>query len=320
MWPFRKRGAAGPRIDETHGDPAARALVEAVTIGDWRLVRDIFEPVADSDDRAALMRLAGRVEGVPGWIGEWRAAEPSSTLPLLFLGCHSASSAWELFEVVPTAAELGKQERKREFRRRLLLAENALDDVVARDADDVTARTWLVMTGRGRGVDVVEARLRFNEVVKRHPGHVLAHEEMLQYLCPTWFGDSEQLFAFAREAAASASPGSLVHTVVALAHLEHCVSLRDPKPMETAEVRAELLAAAENSVLHPSFTPRFGWQSRGNAFAMAFAWAELHDAAARVFDLLGDQPTESPWYYRNERDPAGVFAHNRQRTYSKRSS
>lgn len=34
-------------------------------------------------------------------------------------------------------------------------------------------------------------------MVKRHPFHRIAHEQMLQYLCRKWFGSHEEMFAFA---------------------------------------------------------------------------------------------------------------------------
>jgi hypothetical protein len=318
MWPFRKKKPAGLIIDETHRDPAARALRDALKARDWKSARDVFEPVADPDDRTYLMSIAAGVDGVQEWVGEWQAAEPGSTLPLLFKGCHGVFWAWEARG--SAGSEHTKEEQFREFWRRLRIAENALDDVVARDPDDVTARAWLVTSARGRQVDATEARLRFDEVVKRHPGHVVAHEQMLQYLCAKWFGSEEQMFEFARSATAAAPPASLVPNILAAAHLEKYLSVNSAEHMETDAVRAELLAAAEKSVLHPSFRPRFGWQSRGNTFAMALAWADLHDAAARVFDLLGDQPTEWPWQYRNGGDPVSVFTDYRDISYANRSA
>ncbi|MEG3634848.1 hypothetical protein [Micromonospora palythoicola] len=75
---------------------------------------------------------------------------------------------------------------------------------VQREPDDTTARTFLVVSARGREVHPAEARRRFDEVVTRHPGHRLAHEHMLQYLCRKWSGSHEQMFEFAREAFAKA--------------------------------------------------------------------------------------------------------------------
>jgi hypothetical protein len=195
-----------------------------------------------------------------------------------------------------------------------------MEDVVARDPDDVTARTWIVTSSRGRQVDPVEGRLRFDEVVKRHPGHVVAHEQRLQYVCQKWFGSNDEMYAFAREATAAAQPGSLVPNIIAAAHLEIYVATNSADHMENDEVRAELRAAADKSIFHPSFRPHFGWQPRGNTFAMAFAWADMHEEAARVFDMLGDQVTEWPWYYRDGADPAGVFVAQREVAYDARGT
>src|SRR5690349_6430868 len=134
MWPFKKREPAGLRIDETHGDPRAQALIAALSARDWRTARDIFAPVADPDERASLMTVAAGVDGLQDWIGEWLAAEPGSTLPLLFKGCHGVFWAWQARGGGST--EQTRDDQFREFWRRLRIAENALDDVVARDPDD----------------------------------------------------------------------------------------------------------------------------------------------------------------------------------------
>jgi hypothetical protein len=54
-----------------------------------------FLTAADPDDQAFLMEVAADAEGVQDWIGEWIAAEPDATLPVLLRGCHGVSWAWE---------------------------------------------------------------------------------------------------------------------------------------------------------------------------------------------------------------------------------
>ncbi|MGY0002291.1 DUF4034 domain-containing protein [Micromonospora sp. I033] len=315
MWPFRKRRQpAGLVVDPAHGDPQARALVDALAAGDWRTARDILTATNDPDSRAFLIEAAGTVGGVQDWIGEWVDAEPQSTLPVLVRGCHAVHWAWEARG--GKRAEYTSQDQFREFRRRLRLAENLLDEVVARDPDDLTARTWLVTSARGRQVGRDEARLRFDEVVKRHPGHVVAHEQRLQYLCPKWFGSDEQMFSFAREATAAAPEGSLLPELLAVAHVEKWLDLpveESDAYMQSAEVRADLLAAAEKSIFHPAFRPAFGWVPRASVFALGLELAHEFDAAARVFEMLGDHVSEWPWNYVD--DPVTAFTRSREWVY-----
>lgn len=318
MWPFRKRPGPGRLvIDPAAGDPRARALMEALAVRDWRTARDIFAAATDPDTHAYLMEAAADVTGVQEWIGEWIAAEPGSTLPVLLRGCHGVSWAWEARGAA--GAEHTRAEQFREFHRRLRTAENSLDEVVARDPDDVTAWTWLVTSSRGRQVDQAEAAARFAEVVKRHPAHVVAHEQRLQYLCAKWFGSHERMFAFAREATAAAPPGSLVPEVLAVAHLEMWLSLprgEDDQYMRSAPVRADLLSAVERSLFHPAFVPDVGWVTRANSFAMGLEKAGEFAAAARVFDLIGDRVTDWPWSYCG--NAVKAFTAGRNRAYANR--
>ncbi|SCF05447.1 hypothetical protein GA0074695_3147 [Micromonospora viridifaciens] len=312
MWLFKKRRQPGGLVvDPAHGDPQARALIDALAAGDWRTARDILVATTDPDSRAFLMEAVGTVDGVQDWIGEWVDAEPQSTLPVLVRGCHAVYWAWAARG--GKRAEHTSQDQVREFRRRLRLAENLLDEVVARDPDDVTAWTWLVTSARGRQVGGDEARARFDEVVKRHPGHVVAHEHLLQFLCPKWFGSEEQMFALAREATAAAPDGSLLPELLAVAHIEKWLETPAEESdayMQSDEVRADLLAAAEKSIFHPAFRPVFGWVPRASVFALGFELAHEFDAAARVFDLLGDQVSRWPWSYVG--DPVTAFTRSRE--------
>ena len=318
MWPFKKRRQpVGLVVDPAYGDPQARALVDAFGARDWRTARDIFVATPDPDSRAFLMEAAGTVDGVQDWIGEWVDAEPDSTLPVLVRGCHAVYWAWEARGA--KRAEQTSQDQFREFARRLRIAENSLDEVVDRDPDDVTAWTWLVTSARGRQVSPDEARARFDEVLKRHPAHLVAHEQRLQYLCPKWFGSEEQMFAFAREATAAAPDGSLMPELLAVAHVEKWLRVpveESDAYMQSEQVGADLLAAAEKSIFHPSFRPGLGWVPRVSVFALAFELAQEFDAAARVFELLGDQVSEWPWSYVG--DPVTAFTRSRDWVYENR--
>ncbi|SNS65837.1 protein of unknown function [Asanoa hainanensis] len=319
MWPFKKRQqAVGLVIDSAQGDPRARALIDALDGRDWQTTRDLFAAAEEPDARAYLMEIAAKVDGVQDWIGQWVDAEPESTLPLLVQGCHAVNWAWEARGA--QRAKYTKDEQFREFFRRLVVAENLLDEVIDRDPDDVTARTWLVMASRGRQVPPDEAQARFDAVVKRHPGHVVAHEHRLQYLCAKWFGSDDEMFAFAREATAQAPDGSLLPELVAIAHIEKWMSLpggEDDAYMAGPEVGKEIVAAADRSVLHPAFTPSFGWVPRANALAMGLRMSGELETAARVFDLIGDQVGGWTWTYFG--DPVKAFIEARTAAYASRA-
>jgi hypothetical protein len=311
MWPF------SPAIDPAQGDPRARALITALKSADRGTVREIFTAATDPDDRAFLMSVLDDTPGVQDWIRGWIADEPDSTLPVLIRGCHAVAWAWEA-----RGARLARFTSKNsfhEFFRRLRIAEDCLDEVTERDPDEVLAWTWLTTSARGRQVPPEQAAARFREVTKRAPFLLLAHEQRLQYLCRKWFGSHQEMFAFAREATASAPAGHPLPAVLASAHIEYWLDLpgsQDAEYMLAPTVRADLIAAAEKSVLHPGFVKVPGWASRANTLAMALHMGREWTYAARVFDVIGDHVTEWPWFYRTlVGGPARKFAQARRDAY-----
>ncbi|GAA1638068.1 tetratricopeptide repeat protein [Actinoplanes couchii] len=322
MWPFSRKNQEPPKpdivIDPAYGDPTARTLIDAMTRQDWRTARDVFDEARDPDVRAFLMEAACAVDGVQDWIKEWTAAEPDSTLPVLVRGCHAVSWAWEARGA--QRAQYTSGEQFREFARRLKLAENLLDEVVARDPDDVTAWTWLVVSARGRQVGREEAQARFGEVVKRHPLHVVAHEQYLQFLCAKWSGSHDLMFDFARKATAAAPNGSWLPELIAVAHLEKWLSLpsgEDAAWIKQPEVREEIVAAASKSYLHPDFRTGPGWVPRVATFALTCEFVEAFEAAGHAHDLLGDLASEWPWQY-CDNDPVAAFVRGREYVHENR--
>jgi len=319
----RKRAEPAPArpalvIDESRGDPAAAQLMTWLAQRNWPAVRDSLSTVSDPDDRAFYVSICAEADGVQEWIGEWIAAEPHSTLPLLVRGAHAVYWAWEARG--GARASQTREEQFREFFKRLKLAENCLDEVVDRDPDDTTAWTFLVTSARGRQVDRAEVQRRFDEVVRRHPYHRIAHEQMLQYLCRKWFGSDEEMYAFARAAAAKAPAGSPLGKLVAVAHVEKWLDLpggEDVTYMTQPEVRAELRAAADQSVRHPYFQRRPGWPVVHNVFAFAFVCAGEWALAAEQFDVIGDRVTEWPWQYFRA-DAVSAFTELRADAYRNR--
>lgn len=296
MWPFRSGGRL--RVDPAMGDETARSLRAALEGRDWGAARDLLTPVTDPDDHAFYISVAADVPGVQEWIGEWIDAEPRSTLPVLVRGAHAVHWAWEA-RGARSASRTG-EERFQEFWRRLKIAENCLDEVAERDPDDTTARAFLVKSARGRQVSRDEGQRRFDDVVARHPGHLLAHEQMLQHRCAKWSGSHEQMFDFARGAVAKMPAGSPLGVLIPAAHLEMWLALRsgqDDEYLRGAEVVAELNAAADQSVRHPDYRRRPGWPVAHNYFALLFARAGDHRSAAEQFEVIGDLVTERPWYY-----------------------
>ncbi|WP_406079793.1 DUF4034 domain-containing protein [Micromonospora sp. NBC_00858] len=318
MWPFTKR-SKDPVLDPTFGDPHRKALIRALEKRNWKFARELLTMAADPDEMAFLMEAVGRVDGIQDWIGDWIDAEPESTLPVLVAGCHAVYWAWDARG--GKRAKYTTADQFKGFHERLHYAETLLQRVLTREPDNVTARAWLVTSARGLGIGAVEARQRFEAVTRLHPGHVVAHEQRLQYLCAKWSGSHEEMFDFARGAATAAGPNSLLHELVAVAHVEKWDASEREEGNEyivSDEVRAELLAAADNSIFHPDYIPAGpGWAPRVAVFAMAFELADEFDAAWHAFALLDGLVTEWPWQILG--DPVEKFTASRDYVTANRS-
>ncbi|WP_051760117.1 hypothetical protein [Herbidospora cretacea] len=300
-------------VDVCMGDPDANLLRKALGARDRRTARDLLTAHTDPDVRTFYYKICATVDGVQDWIDEWIAAEPHSLVPLLVKGVHGVSWAWDARGSAPASDTSSAQFRR--FAERLKIAEDCLDEVVDRDPDEVVAWASLVTSARGRSVGYEETWRRFDNVLRIHPFHVEAYQQMLQAMCAKWMGSDEEMFTFAREAAAQAPEGSPIGMLIPSAHLEYRMSENLVEYFTRADVVAELHAAADRSVRHPAFFRCQGWPQAPNMFALAFCLAGQYAAAADQFDMIGDLGTKWPWELFG--DPGRRFHDFRTEAYRK---
>lgn len=311
---FKRDRAPRLVLDPLLGDPTAKALDAAAGAGDWRTVAGVLSGVGDPDVRAFQVNVLADRDGPQPWIGEWVAAEPDSAVPYLVKGAHAIRWAWQARG--NGAADTVSQQQFKVFLRRLRIAEDSLDEAVARDPDDPTAWSELIQTAIGRRLGLPEAQRRFGEVVARCRWHRAAHGRMLQQKCAKWGGSDELALEFARATVAQMPDGCALGSMIATAHFEAAVRSEEKarRYLARPEVLAEVHAAADRSVRHPAFRRIPGHQGTEGWFALVFHLGGDHAAAAQRFDVIGDLPTESPWYY--FRDAAGTYARYRRETYA----
>ncbi|WP_066369783.1 hypothetical protein [Herbidospora mongoliensis] len=283
-----------PVFDPALGEPITAQVTAALDRRDWPAARGLLAG-ADPGVRAFTLRVAASRPGLLDSIGRHDDAAA-----LLLRGAHEVITAWRARPAEGQAA----------FAARLKAAEVHLSRAVEADVDDPHAWTWLVNTATGRGLDRSEARRRFDEAVKRDPGHHDAHVALLRNLSATWGGSHRGMFAFARETALTARPGTCLPALIPTAHLEHLWS-GDADTLRTAEVVAELRAAALTSVLHPVHVDGPVRLVSLSWFALAFVMAGDHESARQIFGLLGDVVTEHPWKVYG--DPVETFTTMREK-------
>ncbi|MFK3982488.1 hypothetical protein ACI2K4_19185 [Micromonospora sp. NPDC050397] len=299
------RRALGVHVDPGEGDPVARRLSAAAARRDWPAVREMFDGITDPDDRSFYTHVVGVVPGVEKWLTAVIRDEPYDATALLLYGYRMTILAWKARS--SAGAEHVTREGWRKFFERLQIAEEALDQVVLKDPDNVTAWYTMMITSRGLQFGVAETRRRFDEVVSRHPGHLRAHQQLLQQLCVKWSGSHEAMYAFARESMNRAPAGSPLGSLVAMAHLEYWLRTSgrtgrldfrlNTRHFRTPKVRDELREALDRSVRHPDYQRRPGWARVHNEFATALVLAGEHATAAEQFRTIGPHLTDVPWVY-----------------------
>lgn len=314
----QKASTATVPIDPDFGDPELARLRQVMAAEDWPAALSIFAGAAGSDDLAAFVDIASSAPGCEAWLPDVIRADLKATMPLLVYGARAIGWAWDARTGAP--AKDVSRDQFALFFERLRIAEDSLQGVVRREPHNTTAWYELVIVAQGLELGIGEARRRFDEVVARHPEHVRAHQQMLQQLCRKWGGSHEAMHAFAHDAMVGAPEGSPLGHLVAVAHLEHWLSLSMGKAsryLQSRKVVASLHEAADRSVRHPDYRRQRDWPWFHNVFAMAFALVGDRRCAAEQFDVIGDLATQWPWEYLDGRDPGRKFYALRDKAYHK---
>jgi hypothetical protein len=300
-------------IDPCMGEQQAWLLRDTLTRRDWAGARDVLVRASHPDDRAFLLETCGAVPGVQDWIGTFT---PHDVLAQLVRGCHAVAWAWDLDAQGET-----RTKRLAPFFARLRLAEGYLYDVIARDPDEGAAWAFLIRSGRGLQLPLEDGEFRFRKATERHPTSLKAHTEWMQTLCRKWSGSDEWMHAFARDAAARGGDGSMLHALVAQAHLEMLAGLtliEGVDYLSRTDVRRDLRISAGLSIWHPAAEFRMGWPRYLNIFAVAFSQAGDLPAAAAVFERLGDNVVRLPWGFLGEGHESRSFLRARATAFAAR--
>ncbi|MFJ1586494.1 hypothetical protein ACIOC1_24630 [Streptomyces sp. NPDC088197] len=307
---FLLRRKRVPGIDLSYGDARLAEIRAAAREGveQWPLIRARLAAATDGEDLTFLLEGVQSVAGVERWIGDVIAAEPDDALPLLVSGARHVAWAWHAR--TGFAARYVSDEQWELFRTRLTVAEDHLLEAAEREPTWAAPWYFLQITGRGLGVGSDVAERRFAATCRRSPGHVAAHRQHVQQLCPKWGGSWARTHAFARESMLAAPAGSPMGHLVAQAHLEEWLALggdAESPYLADADVVRAVNEAAARSVYHPDFVRRRDWPLAFNTFAMTFALAGDLRLARPLFQVLGDRATEMPWIYLDGQSPLVPF-------------
>jgi hypothetical protein len=312
----------GPKLPEPvddpfDGDPTLRAEALALQKGDWKPATARLAG-ARGDDRvffASTYSAAGR-----GPVEKWHAAAPQDAGANLVRGIVQMGYAWEARG--QGYADDVTEEAWAVFHGRLAEAEEFLQEAARRDPSDAAPWAYLALSARGLGLEPPEIRRRYDEARRRDPQGWSAARFALESLAEKWSGTHEEMFAFAREAAAAGGDGSGLHALVPLAHHERWLFLGafdgdrkgQKKYFEGPAVQRELQAAWAKGPGSAAFRRgRFG-ATQTAVFAFAFTLGLDAARAREAFERLGPVVTPTPWSSQGE--PADVFKQARAWAYS----
>lgn len=313
----RATARRGFQEDLTFGDPQARRLRSAVLAGDWLSVHAALEKVRDWDERAFLIDAITDTPtpAVERTLSAWVQAKPDDGLPLVARGRWRIYAAWAARG--GGGASTVTDEGWKVFFHQLQLADKDFDDASERAPSDPTPHAYRVIAARGLQLEKDQVRARFDEARTRDPDNRVAHSMMLVALCRKWSGSHEAMFAFAREASAGAKEGSLLHALVAAAHIERwlwAASFADSAEddpewygkaagyFKDGAIKQELIAAHARSLGAPGFQATSVSVPARNLFAWCFTQMEDRERARKELEALGGRITQTPWGF-SKSDP-----------------
>ena len=272
-----------PRMLPSDGDAELAALRAVAESQDWPALRAGLSKHSGHDLSSLISGVCAQPH-VSEWLPQAVGKEPEDALALAVLGAETIERAWRVRTT--KLAQHVSRDQFREFHTLLREAEEHL--YRSAELDSRSAAPWnsLLTSGRGLQVGLEIQRRRFEAVVKRSPGHLGAHGQMLQQLCRKWSGSHEQMHAFATEALRGPH-GDVLGVLIPRAYYEHFADLDKGSPergfIRSAESRAELREAAERTILRPGFRPAREPYAAANAFAWALCAAGMWPQARAAF-------------------------------------
>lgn len=316
--------ASSVTLDPCCGDPSTLALVAALRTGRWQELKAVLRELsalAAWDDKAFLIGCISEVwkPEAPSWQAAWLQAEAHDPDALLVAGAHMIRHAWHARS--GATIDQVSADRYAVFHSRLLQAEHLLARAASLAPGDPTVLAEQLVTARGLQLPADEAQRRFDAMIAIAPRHYSGHQAMLQIKCEKWGGSHEAMFAFAREAVARGGPGSGLAALAVSAHVERMVYMgmdeRDPLAVTIrperyflqADVAAEVAAAAQASVLLPSFIITKQAVHQRNIIACALWRVGSFSAAGHLLRQLGNKSfTASPWQFFDDAGPQEAIA------------
>jgi hypothetical protein len=301
-------------IEAGGGGKIARKLCNELKLGNWHIVHAFLEKEASPIEKHFYLDtitsspFANTSKSVdrdrPGWVDDWTAAFPDSSLSWQMRGFFGKNWAWELLDL--STGFVLDEDQQRVFDSRLQVAEKDLMKAIEMDASDANPWAMLIWTGIGLRVPLDTIQERLGAVMERNPDHRAAYAAALQSLTVKRGGSKthDLMFAFARKVLTDAPEGSGLHSLICEAHCERYATIESPEEQDEYfqqnGVMNEIIAAAENSVLSRKYEENVYSIYDRNYFAFCLAQCHAYELALQQFEALGPSIVPTPWMYFDE--------------------
>lgn len=303
------------RADRCWNDVALDAGVAAVREGHLAAGLALLRETRDDHELRSLRAEAlgeaavGQSEGIAELFSE-QLPRPDAADVLVWLGTTLVVEAWRI-RGDTVAKEVG-EDRFRLFHATLRRARDPL--LVSADLvpDDPTPWASLLTFARGMQLDRDEDDSLWRNVIQRCPTHYHAHALRLQALAAKWGGSHEEMFAFARDVAASAPPGNPLTAMLPIAHAEFRINemMRYLESGDEAAAIALLMnyfgpeVAAEVGAAERKWSATAGPHPYTVVAHNVFGWSMLatgDDERARWhLSRTNERPSSLPWAYEGD--------------------
>jgi hypothetical protein len=309
-------------------DEALRRAYAAAQGGDWIPARELMAATGSDHDRRAryIWVLAESTEAVwdsdrsgadttSEWTDRWADDEPDNADALLLRARSLIKRGWDV-RGSGWASSVGNDSFA-EFHRLLRLALPLVDRAAALSPGDPSPWVHRLLLAVALQAGREQFERLWSEVVARDPGHREAHNFKLMYLCEKWHGSHDEMFAFARAAAASAPDGSPLHVLPVQANAEWALWENRDGSLASLRRVADVwkgnpgFHAELDQALHRWFAkaPRRHamWYHDLNYLAYGLSNGRRHADAKPVFEAIGRYMESVPWAWADRGDSNAAF-------------
>lgn len=177
-------------------------------------------------------------------------------------------------------------------------------------ADPQSALPWATTFAPGLGLEIPKEELiaRHDRIAQLGVEVPMADLGLLQALAPKWGGSEALMFAYARQLAEQAAPGSPRQILPCIAHLEALIGFDDKngrefyreQPKRQEEIRGHITRYFDGLLSAAPHTHPIGL----NPATVVASQFGLTDLAVRGHQLIGDRYQPFPWYYLGDAERA----------------